>query len=163
MFKLSPYPLSCHGKLVRWGILGFSYTPLLGTYFYNQDYKIGFLVCPIRHLTGIPCPTCGMTRSFMAIGRGDLNQAVAEHLFGPILFASFVIAIVHVTLELLTRHQITALYCQLLRLKKLQVLGLLTVLIYHSLRLYHISQTGEMYIDFTKSPLGQLLSRVSIQ
>ncbi|MBD2593958.1 DUF2752 domain-containing protein [Nostoc spongiaeforme FACHB-130] len=144
---------------MRWGILGFSYTPLFGTYFYNQNYRLGFLVCPIRHLTGIPCPTCGMTRSFMAIGRGDLNQALTENLFGPILFASFVIAIVHVTLELLTRQQITTLYCQLLRLKKVQILFLLTVLIYHTFRLYHISQTGELYIVFSQSPLGQWLFR----
>ncbi|MBU7582541.1 MAG: DUF2752 domain-containing protein [Nostoc sp. TH1S01] len=157
MFKLSSAPLSCHGQLVRWGILGFCYTPLFGTYFYNQNYRIGFLVCPLRHLTGIPCPTCGMTRSFMAIGRGDLNQALVENLFGPILFVSFVIAIVHVTLELFTRHQITTLYCQLFRVKKLQILFLLAVLIYHSLRLYQISQTGELYIAFSKSPLGQLL------
>ncbi|WP_235526419.1 DUF2752 domain-containing protein [Nostoc piscinale] len=157
MLKLSSTPLSCHGKLVRWGVLGFSYTPLFGTYFYNQNYRLGFLVCPIRHLTGIPCPTCGMTRSFMAIGRGNLNQAFAENLFGPILFASFLIAIVHVTLELLTRQQITTLHCQLLRLKKVQILFFLTVLIYHTFRLYHISQTGELYIAFSKSPLGKLL------
>ncbi|AFY45626.1 hypothetical protein Nos7107_5111 [Nostoc sp. PCC 7107] len=142
---------------MRWGILGFSYTPLFGTYFYNRNYRIGFLVCPIRHFTGIPCPTCGMTRSFMAIGRGDLSQAVAENLFGPILFAGFVIVIVHVTLELLTKHQITALYGQLLRVRKLQISFLMTVLIYHSFRLYHISQTGELFITFSKSPLGQLL------
>lgn len=158
MFKLSPYPLSCHDKLVRWGILGFSYAPLLGTYFYNQNYRIGFLVCPIRHLTGIPCPTCGMTRSFMAIGRGDLNQAVAEHLFGPLLFASFVVAIVHITLEILTRHRITAFYCQLLKLKKIQIFGILAIFIYYFFRLYHLSQTGEIYIAFSSSPLGQLLA-----
>lgn len=163
MFQLSRYPLSYHGKLVRWGILGFSYAPLIGTYFYNQNYRIPFLVCPIRHLTGIPCPTCGMTRSFMAIGRGDLSQAVAEHLFGPLLFTSFVIAIVHITLELLTKHRITGFYCHLLRLRKLQILGLFTLFIYYSCRLYHISQTGEMYIAFSTSPLGQLLSTVSIK
>lgn len=162
MFKLTSYPLSCHGKLVRWGILGFSCTPLFATYFYNQNYKIRFLACPIRHLTGIPCPTCGMTRSFMAIGRGDLNQAVAEHLFGPVLFASFVIATVHITLELFTKHKITAFYCQFLKLRKLQIFSLLAVLIYHSLRLYHISQTGEMYIAFIQSPLGRFLSTVCI-
>ncbi|WP_322746039.1 DUF2752 domain-containing protein [Nostoc sp. LEGE 06077] len=111
----------------------------------------------MRHFTGIPCPTCGMTRSFMAIGRGNLSQAVAENLFGPILFAGFVIVIVHVTLELLTKHKITALYCQLLRVRKVQILFLITVLIYHSFRLYHISQTGELSMTFTKSSLGQLL------
>lgn len=163
MLKLSSYPLSYHGKLVRWGILGFLYTPIFGTYFYNQGYRISFLVCPIRYLIGIPCPTCGMTRSFMAIGRGELNQAVAENLFGPILFVSFVIAIFHVTLELLTRHQIQTLYCQLIKIKKLQLLALLLVLIYYGFRLYHLSQTGEIYIGFTQSPLGQLLSKIMIK
>ncbi|MDH6056395.1 DUF2752 domain-containing protein [Umezakia ovalisporum] len=148
---------------MRWGILGFSYAPLLGTYFYNQNYRIAFLVCPIRHLTGIPCPTCGMTRSFMAIGRGDWSQAIAEHLFGPLLFASFVVAIVHITLELLTRRRVTAFYFCLLRLRKLQILGLFTIFIYYCLRLYYLSQTGEMYTAVSRSPVGQLLSTVSIK
>ncbi len=79
-FELSPYPLLYEGKLVRWGLLGFSCTPLLATYFYHQGYRVGFLVCPIQHLTGIPCPTCGMTRSFMAISQGNLVAALAENL-----------------------------------------------------------------------------------
>lgn len=162
MFKLSLNLLSSQGKLVRWGILGFSCTPLLGTYFYHKGYKLQFLVCPIRHLTGIPCPGCGMTRSFMAIARGDWHLAVAEHLFGPLLFASFVIAAVHITLELLTRRQIIAFYWQLLKLRKLQIIGLWAILTYHSFRLYHISQTGELYIAFINSPLGELLSLLNI-
>ncbi|WP_435023026.1 DUF2752 domain-containing protein [Nostoc sp. CALU 1950] len=69
MFELSLYLFSSQGKLVRWGLLGFSCTPLLGTYFYHQGYKVRFLVCPIRNLTGISCQTCGVTCSFMAISQ----------------------------------------------------------------------------------------------
>ncbi|WP_442937042.1 DUF2752 domain-containing protein [Nostoc sp.] len=69
MFELFSYPLTYQGKLVRWGLLGFSCTPLLRTYFYHQGHRVRFLVCPIRHLTGIPCPTCGMACSFMAIAK----------------------------------------------------------------------------------------------
>lgn len=157
MFKLSPYPLSYHGKLVRWGLLGFSCTPLLGTYFYHQGYRVGFLVCPIRHLTGIPCPTCGMTRSFMAIAQGDLVQAVAENLFGPVLFASFAIVTFHIALELLIKRRITAFYCHLVKQRKLQIIGLFAVLTYYIIRLYNISQGEEMYLSFINSPLGKLL------
>ncbi|WP_331001135.1 DUF2752 domain-containing protein [Nostoc commune] len=157
MFKLSPYPLSSHGKLVRWGLLGFSCTPLLGTYFYHQGYRGRFLVCPIGHLTGIPCPTCGMTRSFMAIAQGDLVQAVTENLFGPVLFASFVIVAVHIALELLTKRRITSFYCHLVKQRKLQIIGLFAILTYYIIRLYNISQTGEMYLSFINSPLGKLL------
>jgi Protein of unknown function (DUF2752) len=157
VFELSRYPLSYQGKLVRWGLLGFSCTPLLGTYFYHQGYRVGFFVCPIRYLTGIPCPTCGMTRSFMAIAQGNLFQALAENLFGPLLFVSFVIVAVHITLELIIKRQITAFYCHPLKQRKLQILGLFAVLTYYLLRLYNLSQTGEMYFYFINSPLGKLI------
>ena len=39
--------------------------------------------CPIRQLTGVPCPTCYLTRSVLATLRGDLAGAVRLHSFGP--------------------------------------------------------------------------------
>jgi len=39
--------------------------------------------CPIRQLTGVPCPTCYLTRSVLATLRGDLTGAVRLHAFGP--------------------------------------------------------------------------------
>lgn len=154
MWKLSCYPLSSRDKLIRWGILGFSCTPLLGAYFYNQGYRIAFLVCPFRHFIGIPCPTCGMTRSFMSIVQGDLSQAVSENLFGPVLFSSFLVTAIHITIELLTKRRITTFYCQILWHKKFHLLAVFTALSYHALRLYHLSQTGELYFSFIHSPLG---------
>ena len=148
VFELSFYPLSWHGRLMRWSILGLCSAPLIGTHFYNQGYKIPFLVCPLRHSAGIACPTCGMTRSFMAIARGDLTEAVTQHLFGPILFAGFLISTIHIVLELLTRQRISVFYCRLLRLRKFQLLGLFFVLGYHALRLYDSSETGELYVHF---------------
>jgi hypothetical protein len=157
MFQRSCYPLSCHARQVRWGILGLCSAPLLGAYFYSRGFKISFLICPLRHLTGIPCPTCGMTRSFMAIVRGDWLQALAAHLFGPVLFASFLIAIVHIASELLTGRRITAFYIQLLRRRALQVNILFIVLSYYALRLYYLSMSGELTLAFLNSPFGHLL------
>ncbi|MEP0796635.1 DUF2752 domain-containing protein [Trichocoleus sp. DQ-A3] len=156
MSKLSRSNLSSNARRIRWLILGICSAPLVGTYFYNQGYKVTFLVCPIRHFTGIPCPTCGMTRSFMAIVRGDWSCALAEHLFGPVLFAAFLIATVHITLELIAGRKIAVLYVQMLRNRKLQVLSLLLILSYHALRLYYLSKSGELYLALVHSPLGQL-------
>ncbi|MBD2678536.1 MULTISPECIES: hypothetical protein [Nostoc] len=44
------------------------------------------------------------------INQGNLGQAVAENLFGPLLFASFGIVAVHITVELLTKRRIMAFY-----------------------------------------------------
>ena len=39
--------------------------------------------CPIRHATGIPCPSCFLTRSICASLGGDFFSAFKMHIFGP--------------------------------------------------------------------------------
>ena len=39
--------------------------------------------CPIRQFTGVPCPTCYLTSSVLAVLRGDLAGALRLHAFGP--------------------------------------------------------------------------------
>ena len=39
--------------------------------------------CPIRHATGVPCPSCFLTRSICASLGGDFLNAFKLHLFGP--------------------------------------------------------------------------------
>jgi len=46
-----------------------------------------FTVCGFKALTGLPCPGCGLTHSFCAIGKGDLGEAFAFNAVGPPLFA----------------------------------------------------------------------------
>jgi hypothetical protein len=43
--------------------------------------------CPLRSLTGIPCPTCFLTRATAAALSGDLHSSVQWHAFGPIAAA----------------------------------------------------------------------------
>jgi len=40
--------------------------------------------CPLRALTGIPCPTCFLTRATAAALRGDLGGSLQLHAFGPL-------------------------------------------------------------------------------
>jgi hypothetical protein len=43
--------------------------------------------CPLRALTGIPCPTCFLTRATSAALTGDLVASVQMHAFGPLAAA----------------------------------------------------------------------------
>ena len=40
------------------------------------------LACPLRSLTGVPCPLCGMTTSVEATLSGDVVGALAANPFG---------------------------------------------------------------------------------
>jgi hypothetical protein len=41
--------------------------------------------CPLRALTGIPCPTCFLTRATELALQGDLQRSLQQHAFGPLL------------------------------------------------------------------------------
>ncbi|MGH3344289.1 MAG: DUF2752 domain-containing protein [Carbonactinosporaceae bacterium] len=37
------------------------------------------VLCPLRRLTGIPCPLCGSTTVFLELGSGDIRGALAAN------------------------------------------------------------------------------------
>lgn len=49
-------------------------------------------LCLLRRMTGVPCPTCGMTRAFVAMGRGDVVAAARHHPLGPVAFVAMAAA-----------------------------------------------------------------------
>lgn len=49
-------------------------------------------LCPFRAMTGLPCPGCGLTRSWVFLGHGDVGAAVGFNAFGPVLFVVMVVA-----------------------------------------------------------------------
>jgi hypothetical protein len=51
----------------------------------NSDGQY-FTLCGFKVLTGLPCPGCGLTHSFCAIGQGDLRSAFIFNAIGPPLY-----------------------------------------------------------------------------
>jgi hypothetical protein len=43
-------------------------------------------VCAFRRVTGLPCPGCGLTRSWVLTAHGRLRHASNRHPFGPPTF-----------------------------------------------------------------------------
>jgi hypothetical protein len=44
--------------------------------------------CPLLSLTGIPCPTCFLSRATSAALTGDLGASLQWHVFGPLAAAT---------------------------------------------------------------------------
>tara|TARA_B100000965_G_scaffold404626_1_gene435972 strand:+ start:2882 stop:3295 length:414 start_codon:yes stop_codon:yes gene_type:complete len=65
--------------------LTYFFPAALTSYLYLKQ-KYSFLLgysCPFRHATGVPCPSCFLTRSISASLNGDFQDAFKLHIFGP--------------------------------------------------------------------------------
>ncbi len=61
----------------------------LGTAFVLSPDHIedGPVICPFRRLTGLPCPGCGLTRSWVYLAHGWWRESFLSHPFGALAVA----------------------------------------------------------------------------
>jgi hypothetical protein len=52
------------------------------------------LACPLRSLTGIPCPFCGLTRACVAAVHGHLATSLAFNPAGVLMIVAALVALV---------------------------------------------------------------------
>ncbi len=69
---------------------------LVSIYFDCAAQKLSF--CLFHFITGLPCPSCGMTRGFIAIGNGHFISAI---LFNPASILVYITTCVGFVLALL--------------------------------------------------------------
>ena len=50
----------------------------------------GPVLCMIRRLTGVTCPGCGLTRSFVALLYGRWSSAMHHHPLAPLVMATMI-------------------------------------------------------------------------
>ncbi len=43
-------------------------------------------ICLFYHLTGLPCPGCGLTRSFVCLGHGHWRESLHWHPLGLVIY-----------------------------------------------------------------------------
>lgn len=150
--------LSKRSLMMRWFALSLLASPLIGAFFYSYSPFSSPFFCPFKALTGIPCPSCGLTRSFLAIAQGNFAQAIDDHLFGLLIFSSLLIGVIHLALEIVKKQKISSVFSRFVTQKNNLILILITFSIYYLVRLYNLELSGELINDFHHSPLGNLFS-----
>ncbi len=116
-------------------------------------------VCMLRRVTGIPCPTCGVTRSFHALGRGRVGAALAFHPLGPVYLAMLVVVAVRSAGIALTGRRWLERAARAL-LWSLPAVALATLAVY-AVRLAVFFAEGTGAAAWRVSPLGRLVAALA--
>ena len=61
--------------MARWGRRGLPVAVVAGCI--ALAHAFGFTICPMKRFLCLPCPTCGTTRAFALLLRGDVRSAFA--------------------------------------------------------------------------------------
>lgn len=131
-------------------------SPIVAAQWLAHSHQTSPLICPFHWLTGLPCPGCGLTRSFVAIARGDWPGAISYHPFGPLLFGALLGLGLQWAVELRARQRLVWPIGRSLRRaigRGLLILGL----VWYSARLYGLWGSGAAALAWSRSPLGQWL------
>lgn len=62
-------------------------------------------VCMIKHLTNVPCPSCGSTRSVLSISKGDFIEAAAINPLGYVVAIIMLLAPVWIALDMASKRK----------------------------------------------------------
>jgi hypothetical protein len=81
-------------------VLGISYA-------YAPYAHDGPVVCLLRGLVGIPCPSCGLTRAFCALSHFEVREALRHHALSPLIFAAVVATPFVAAYEVATRRPVS--------------------------------------------------------
>jgi len=68
---------------------------ILGTLLLGLFLILDGTLCIFKRITGLPCPSCGMTRAFISLINGDINLAFTFHPLWPLVLIIPIIILLH--------------------------------------------------------------------
>ncbi len=107
----------------------------------NGHIETAQSLCPFKMITGFPCPGCGITKSLIFLYEGNFPKSIYYHLLGPFTFLFCIIAIIVLTVELLTKKEY---FQKILFSKKLAYFLGTTLAIYHLTRIIFFVSTNNL-------------------
>jgi len=84
-----------------WLLVGSASLCLLGVALVTPGIQLP--VCGFKTITGLPCPTCGITRTIIALSRGDVSRGVFMNPLAAILCAVGLLYLVYAAIVLALR------------------------------------------------------------
>lgn len=76
----------------------------IGLSIYQSEIKT-VAVCPIKHLTNIPCPSCGSTRAVILLTKGEFVNALLLNPFGYVVAVIMVLIPFWILADLVTKKE----------------------------------------------------------
>lgn len=70
-------------RLIAIGVLLFCLSAPFAILYFNSELAQSQSLCPLKLTTGMPCPGCGMLKSWAYLTHGHLHESLDFHLFGP--------------------------------------------------------------------------------
>jgi hypothetical protein len=120
----------------------------------------GPILCPMRAMTGLDCPGCGLTRSFCALAHGRLIQSVEYHCLGPLFFAAMLAAIPLLVVEAIRRRKVHLFHRILFSTRVAYTLAAVLVMQW-TVRMVLETRSGELILAMQDSWMGGAVSCVA--
>lgn len=139
------YTINTKSKRKIYGIIGAIITLMIPflLLFFEQDTHLETdqSLCPLKMLSGFPCPGCGITKSLVFFYEGDIQKSLYYNIFGPLVIAFCLASIVVLTTELITKKEY---FNQLLFNKKLGYGLAIFLATYHFIRIVYFINTNSL-------------------
>ena len=139
------YTINTHSKRKIYGIIGALITLMIPFFlmFFNHDNHLETdqSFCPLKMLTGFPCPGCGITKSLVYFYDGDLQKSMYYHIFGPLVVGFCILTIVVLSTELITKKEY---FTKLLYNKKLAYGLAIFLASYHFIRIIYFIKNNSI-------------------
>lgn len=132
------YTTNTQSKRKIYGIIGAFITLMVPFFlmFFNQDNHLETdqSLCPLKMLSGFPCPGCGITKSLVYFYEGNIQKSLYYHILGPLVIAFCVVTIIVLSTELITKKEY---FNKLLFNRKLAYVLAIFLATYHFIRIIY--------------------------
>ncbi len=91
-------------------------------------------LCPLKMVSGVPCPSCGITKSIVYFYDGNITKSLEFHLLGPLTVIVCLYLLIFYSLELYLKRPLKRPFF----FHKKALWGLIIFLgVYHFIRLFY--------------------------